>query len=316
MMSQTRLDPPGIVVAGGANVDIKARSNSPLVTGTSNPGVGSVSPGGVARNIAENLARLGSRVDLIAAIGLDALGDSLWTQTAAAGVRMDAVLRCDEPTGTYTVLLDHDGEMVAAVAAMVATTRIDSEWIRRSRELIATSSMLVLDANLSPDPLECAYDIGCSAGVPVVLEPVSVAKAAVIAGFLDPSRPIFALTPNLDELAALTGASTRTDSQVRRAAASLHQRGVEHVWVRLGEQGSLMSSANGETTRIPAVSTTVVDVTGAGDSMLAAFCHAVLCGRSHVEAARFGHGAAAVTIASTHTVRPDLTDRLIWDTIA
>jgi pseudouridine kinase len=55
----------------------------------------------------------------------------------------------------------------------------------------------------------------------------------------------------------------------------------------------------------------VVDVTGAGDAMLAAFCHALLAGADPVEAARLGHAAAALTIASPHTVRPDLTDRLV-----
>ncbi|MEO7070934.1 MAG: PfkB family carbohydrate kinase, partial [Nostocoides sp.] len=62
---------------------------------------------------------------------------------------------------------------------------------------------------------------------------------------------------------------------------------------------------------IPAVPTTVQDVTGAGDSMLAAFCHALLAGDDPVTAARYGHAAAALTIASPHTVRPDLTPRLV-----
>jgi pseudouridine kinase len=55
----------------------------------------------------------------------------------------------------------------------------------------------------------------------------------------------------------------------------------------------------------------VVDVTGAGDAMLAAWCHGVLTGYSPVEAARLGHAAAALTIASEHTVRPDLTTALL-----
>ena len=52
-------------------------------------------------------------------------------------------------------------------------------------------------------------------------------------------------------------------------------------------------------------------MTGAGDSSLAAFCHALLDGQDPVDAARYGHAAAALTIASRHTVRPDLTPRLV-----
>ena len=45
--------------------------------------------------------------------------------------------------------------------------------------------------------------------------------------------------------------------------------------------------------------------------MLAAFCHALLDGAEPAEAAAYGHAAAALTVASPHTVRPDLTDRLV-----
>lgn len=110
-----------------------------------------------------------------------------------------------------------------------------------------------------------------------------------------PNHPLYAVTPNRDELAALTNLPTRSDRQLRIAADRLHGRGVEHVWIRLGGAGSLLNSAAGAATLLPAEPATVLDVTGAGDSMLAAFCYAVLDGQDPVEAARFGHAAAALT---------------------
>ena len=78
--------------------------------------------------------------------------------------------------------------------------------------------------------------------------------------------------------------------------------------------GSLLSTAEGST-ELPAVPADdlggVVDVTGAGDAMLAAFCHALLTGADPADAAAYGHAAAALTVASPPTVRPDLTDRLV-----
>ncbi|MFC6343949.1 winged helix-turn-helix transcriptional regulator [Nocardioides hankookensis] len=50
-----------VVVVGGANMDVKARSRRSVVAATSNPGTAAMSAGGVGRNIAENLARLGTR---------------------------------------------------------------------------------------------------------------------------------------------------------------------------------------------------------------------------------------------------------------
>jgi len=86
-------------------------------------------------------------------------------------------------------------------------------------------------------------------------------------------------------------------------------RGVELVWVRCGAEGSRLVSAAGST-RLPSTPAEVVDVTGAGDAMLAAFCHGVLSGDDVVDAARLGHAAAALTVASPATVRPDLAEAL------
>ncbi len=302
---------PGVVVVGGANIDVKARSAAPASRRTSNPGHGSMSPGGVGRNIAENLARLGTRTHLIAALGRDALGDSLLAQTAAAGVRLEFIQRSEHPTGTYTAILDSDGELIVAVADMTATDNLGPDHLSQARDIIATAGLLVLDGNLAPATLEHARDLADAAQVRTILEPVSVPKAKVLGAAITADRPLYAVTPNREELAALTGLPTRTDRQLRLAADSLHRQGVQHVWVRLGMAGSLLSSTSTEASFIPAVPTTVEDVTGAGDSMLAAFCHALLEGQETLDAARYGHAAAALTIASPHTVRPDLTPRLV-----
>src|SRR6478735_1950278 len=306
---------PSVVVVGGANMDVKARSTRAAVAATSNPGTGSMAAGGVGRNIAENLARLGTRTHLVAAIGSDGLGDQVLAATSAAGVRVEHVRRSARSTGTYTAVLDADGELVVAVADMAATDELAPEQINAARDLVAAAALVVLDGNLSTETLAYALDVATAAGARVLLEPVSVPKAAALAHLVDADRPLFAITPNRDELAALTDLPTRTDRQVAASAAALHGRGVEVVWVRLGRDGSLLSTEAGATA-LPVVPGEVADVTGAGDAMLAAFCHALLAGSDPVAAAAYGHAAAALTVASPHTVRPDLTDRLVRSTTA
>lgn len=301
---------PAVVVVGGANIDVKARSARTAVPATSNPGTGSMAAGGVGRNIAENLARLGTRTHLVAAIGSDGLGDQVLAATSAAGVHVEHVRRSARATGTYTAVLDADGELVVAVSDMAATDELAPEQVNAARDLVGSAALVVLDGNLATATLAFALDLATRAGARVLLEPVSVPKAAALAHLVQADRPVYAITPNRDELAALTDLPTATDSQVARAAAALHDRGVELVWVRLGRDGSLLSSASGSTA-LPAVPSDVADVTGAGDAMLAAFCHALLTGSDPVAAAAYGHAAAALTVASPHTVRPDLTDRLV-----
>jgi pseudouridine kinase len=299
-------DRPGAVVIGGANVDMKAQSAARATPHTSNPGHGSMAPGGVGRNIAENLARLGDRVHLVSMVGRDSLGAGLLDHTSAAGVRVDHVARTDRATGTYTAVLDANGEMLVAIADMEAIDDLGPEQIQAARDVIARAGVLVVDGNVRRDAFDYALDL--ARGVRVIVEPVSVPKAAALKDSLD--ARVFAITPGRDELGALTDLPTRTDRQLRTAAGALHDRGISVVWVSLGDRGSLLSTPD-ESTEIPALPTTVTDVTGAGDSMVAAFCHVLLDGGTPLEAARLGHAAAALTIASPHTVRPDLTMRLL-----
>ncbi len=306
---------PWAVVVGGANVDIKAVSSRPLVPATSNPGATVVAPGGVGRNVAENLARLGTPVHLVAAVGADPLGDQLLAATEVAGVRVDRVRRDAPSTGTYTAVLDAGGDLVVAVADMAATDELSPADVDGARDLITGAALLVLDGNLVPGTVGRALDLAAAARVRVVVDPVSVPKAGRLADQLGSGRPIHLLTPNADELAALTGRPTDTHQQRLDAARALHDRGVEQVWVRLGERGSVLSGPDGAEV-FAATPTEVLDVTGAGDAMLAAFCHATLGGAAPGDAAAYGHAAAALTVASPHTVRPDLTDRLVESLLA
>jgi len=285
-----------VVVVGGANLDLKARTTAEIVRGTSNPGTLATSPGGVGRNIAETLGRLGTPTVLVAAVGSDHFGDDLLDATAKGGVDITHVRQVPGPTGTYLAVLDASGDLAIGVSDMAATATLAPEHL--DPDLLAAADLVVLDGNLRADTLASAWALATVAGVRVVLDPVSVPKAALVAPLLG-ARPLWCITPNLAELAVLGG-----------SVPDLHRRGVALVWVRRGAQGSLLSGPDGEV-ELAAIGAEVVDVTGAGDAMLAAFCHAVLGGAAPPEAAAYGHAAAALTIASPQTVRADLTDELV-----
>lgn len=288
------------MVVGGANLDVKAHSARGAVARTSNPGSVVTSAGGVGRNVAENLARLGTAVSLVAAVGADPGGAEVMASTEAAGVDTSMVLRTPHPTGTYVAVLDADGELVVAVADMTATESIGPSDIDTAADLFGAAELVVLDGNLAAPALGRALEVCAANGVRAVLDPVSVPKAAALAGLLSTRTPLLAITPNSDELVALGGTEQ-----------ALHDRGVELVWTRLGVAGSRLSGPGGVVDIAPIAAPEVVDVTGAGDAMLAAFCHALLAGASPADAAAYGQSAAALTVASPHTVRPDLTDELV-----
>jgi len=188
-------------------------------------------------------------------------------------------------------VLDAGGDLAVGVSDMAATDAVIPEAL--DLDLLRSAALVVVDGNL-PVP---TIDAVLALGVRALIDPVSVAKAGRIAPLLSGDRAVFALTPNEDELAALG------------SVAALHERRVEVVWVRRGAAGSLLSTREGDVD-LAAPPTEVVDVTGAGDAMLAAFCHRLLAGDGLADAAAYGHRAAALTVASPHTVVPDLHDRM------
>jgi pseudouridine kinase len=297
---------PGAVVLGGAVWDIKARSTAAITLHTSNPSTATRTPGGVGRNIAENLARLGGRVQLLAAVGGDEAGRELLARTAEAGVDVGHVIISPHPTGSYLAALDIDGELVVGLSDMAATDALDVIALARYQDCIAQAGVVVVDGNLSAPVIEWALIVAAHAGVPVVVEPVSVAKATRLAPVLGPARPVFAIKPNLDELGALTAGPVADNQEaIIAAAAILLDRGVSHVWVSRGARGSLLIGPDGTVATEPAGGE-VVDVTGAGDAMTAGFVHALLGGADPASAVRRGQVAAELTVASNQTVRPDL----------
>jgi pseudouridine kinase len=309
-------DPAHVLVVGGAVLDTKLRTTAAPVLGTSNPGSASWTAGGVGRNMAENLARLGRPTVLVAAVGDDLAGESVVGRTAAAGVDCRHVVLSRHPTGTYAAVLDDGGDLLIAVADMRATDEMTVGDLGAVPGLLDGAGALVADANLGTAVVRWLVAAAETAGVPVVLEPVSVAKARGLAPVLDGTRAVHTVTPNVDELAALVGGPVEdTVEQVTAAARVLHARGVGHVWVRRGARGSLLSvgpAAGGpRVVVVGAPPVGVVDVTGAGDSMTAGFVHALLDGSDVVEAARYGQVVAGLTCASHDTVRSDLTAALV-----
>jgi pseudouridine kinase len=279
------------IVIGGANADIKAKLAARHIPATSNPGEVSFSPGGVARNIAHNLAVLGVGVGLISAIGNDAAGQMLREVTAGAGVDMSMGVDCDEATGTYVAVLSETGELITAVNAMSILERLTWERVYAHADRLRAAKLVIADCNLSEDVLR---GLAKHYGAKLVIEPVSVPKSAKLVSVLKHSS-IFLATPNLDQLKAMTG----TDD-VEQGSARLLAAGLANIVVHLGSKGSLV---NGRDVTAPLSSNMIADVTGAGDAAVAGLAFGLLRGYDLKQSARFGQAAAALKLTSrTSTV--------------
>ncbi len=170
-----------IIVIGGANLDIKAKSLEVNHFGTSNPSRITSSPGGVGRNIAHNLARLGADVGLIAVLGSDHQGEAVLEATRSAGVDFSRVRINAPATGTYIAVLNPDGELVTAMNDMRAADLVTPELIAEFQNDILAAKFVVADCNLPIATLEAIAEL---ARDKLFIEPVSVPKSAKLKALL------------------------------------------------------------------------------------------------------------------------------------
>ena len=278
----------GILVIGGANLDIKAKTLNPHINATSNPAHIVTKAGGVARNIAHNLARLGAGVQLVTALGNGPEAEMILAETNRAGVDTSHVIRSKKATGTYIAVLDHSGELVTAVNDMEVLEELTPKVIRTLEFEIATSRYVVADCNLSIETLLALAEL-CAEKL--IIEPVSVPKSQKLLTLL-PRHRVFLATPNLDQLEALT--QTR---DVERGALKLAGLGLHNVVIHAGEKGSYAFDGQ-QLTHSPSQAETIADVTGAGDAATAGLIAGLTLNLPLAKAGELGQKAAAQVIAS------------------
>lgn len=297
---------PTILVIGATAVDAKGQPLDSLVPGTSTPGTVRLAIGGVARNMAENLSRLGLRTNLLSAVGNDPIGQLLLQATADSGVDVEHVITSSEHrTGTYLAVLDRNGIPAHAIDDMAVIETLTPGWIYRHRRLFREASMVVLDANVPPRTMDTIFDLALKYDCPVCVDPTSVSLAPRLMPYLS---DIYLLVPNLQEAQALVSPDGELDAQ--ELAIELVNRGVEIAIITLAEMG-LYYACSDERGRLPALERDVVDLTGAGVALAAAVIFGLLNDIPVSESVRLGISAAALTIQCPESVCPDLSlDRL------
>jgi pseudouridine kinase len=301
------------VCIGAANLDRKLRSHAPLAMGTSNPATQTESFGGVARNIAENLARLGTPVALLTAIGSDSSGAALLNHAKTLGIDTRGALRLDGvASGTYTALLDQNGEMAVALADMALYDRIDPAFVATRQAQLATAALLVADLNLPLETVEALAEQARRADLALVLVAVSEPKMARLPRDLSGVR---LLILNAGELAARVGRPLDGDAALEAAMREMQSQGARDLVVTRGNDGVLVTVGSA-IERLAAPPAGVVDVTGAGDAFAAGVCWSLVQGDGEDDlllACRRGLRLAALTLATSETVDPALTPDTLAD---
>ena len=301
-----------VLVIGSAGIDVKARAQESLHWDTANFGEVHTSVGGVARNMAENLARLEVDTLLLTAVGKDECGRRVIRQSKERGVICQHARALDSVhTGGTVSLLNDDGEPLVMISDFEAMRRVDANYLWKHEALFAGAVMIVIDATLSEEALATVFELADRYNVRFCDDPTMPALAVRLVDYLP---RLYLVSPNGDETTALCGLPNPAQNRESAIDAARHlvSLGVQIAVVTLGEQGVAYADGSGGGF-IRALHTQVVDPTGAGDAFSAAVIFGLLNEVTVDEAMRLGMTAASLTLQSRETVLPELSQELLYD---
>ncbi len=300
-----RLD-GSVCVVGSINADLVVRvERMPRPGETINGSPLRTVSGGKSANQAAAAARIGARVQLVAAVGNDALADVVTGALESAGVDLTHVRRLDDtPTGTAVITVDEAGENMIIISAG-ANGELAPDDVAASAEALTSAGALGLVFEVPPATVTAAARTAHEAGVPVVLNPSPYRRP-------EPEllELVDVLVVNEHELADMLGDSPGGASDEPAPAdepdwGHLGERvrselGIASLVVTLGGDGAVVidgTSGTLETTRVPAIPVTPVDTTGCGDAFTGTLLAGIASGLTLAESA--GLAAAVGAYAAT-----------------
>ncbi len=250
---------------------------------------------GGAGNVAQNLHSLGALALLTGIVGNDPEGR--WIRDNAAESRGIFVDR-SRPTTVKTRIIAHHQQVV----------RVDLEKKGTLSDVVEKNILGFLRGEEYDGLLISDYDKG-------IVNPPLMAKALDLAGsrrlpvFVDPKVPHFRLfspvtliAPNHFEAEKIVGHGCHSDADVELAGKEiLSLVSSRYLIIKRGEQGMAVFERGRRPIHIPTVAREVFDVTGAGDTVIAAASLALLCGATIREAALIANAAAGIVVGKIGT---------------
>ncbi|MCF7644286.1 winged helix-turn-helix transcriptional regulator [Pseudochrobactrum asaccharolyticum] len=298
-----------IVCIGGAVFDRKYHAHAPLISETSNPVSGYRSHGGVARNVTENLARLGVNIGFVSILGDDETGRAILDNLRLLGVDVSrAIVTNEAPTAEYAAILGPDNELALGIADMGIFDLLKPEMLETVWPQLASADWVFADCNLPQATLEALLAKKSGSRFRLAVDTVSAPKALRLPQDLSGVDLLFL---NLDEAhSLLRHPAGKPRLSADQAISALRERGVAKIVMTMGAAGVHIGDENG-IRHIASVPAQPVDITGAGDALISGTLYCLLDQKPLPEAVRTGTLLATLTTESDASVHPDLSAQFL-----
>lgn len=266
----------------------------------------SVAPGGAA-NVMKNLARLGARVIAASAVGSDSAGTQLLELLQAESVCVEGVFSSGRTTPQKRRICARNQQIARFDLEDASAIEPDAEQaiLRHVEKHIGGCDAVLLSdyakGVLTESLIRAIIDLANAQSVPVLVDPAGMDPAKY--------RRATVITPNRKEAEDLSGMRITDERSLAACLSRLRElTAAEYVVVTLSEQG--IAVQGDALTRIPAKAREIVDVTGAGDTVLACLGLCLASGAPAEEAAYLANVAAGIVVSKTGTADVSLSEIL------
>ncbi len=271
-----------IAVVGSINTDLTVTAERiPLKGETLRGDKIQYIPGGKGANQAVAMARLGAEVEMFGCVGDDDNGRKMMENLRANHVKTDHIhVLPNVPTGLALITVGDNDNTIVVVAG--ANSHVDLGYLAEIQEALTACSLVVLQHEI---PLETVYaiiDLCAKHQIPVILNP---APASAVP--MEVIEKVTFLTPNEHEARLIFGADHTTEELLRQYP--------EKLIITQGSKGVSACTKGGDVFTVPARKARVVDTTGAGDTLNAAFAVRFAAGDDLKTALHYANVAASLS---------------------
>ena len=295
-----------MVVVGVVFLDIKGFPFFKYDAVGTNLGNVLMTHGGVARNVAENMANLGAEVEFVTMLDDDSLGREARLRLRGAGVKLThAVSTPDKGMGMWLAVFNEKGDLAGSVSHMPDASPIERLFDEKGEEIIRSCRGIALEIDLSEKVSERVFELAERFDKPVY---AIVANMSVILRRPDFMARTACVILNEIEAGRLFGREIRalspeeTLEAVSEAASAM---GIRSIVVTMGARGAVyLDAENGLRGVCPAVPCRVVDTTGAGDAFFSAVVESLARGRRLDDAVTCGARLASMTVSTSESTCP------------
>ncbi|HEX3250744.1 MAG TPA: D-glycero-beta-D-manno-heptose-7-phosphate kinase [Pyrinomonadaceae bacterium] len=255
---------------------------------------------GGAANVLANLVALGARGSVVGVVGNDAAGRRLQTGLSDLGMQDQYLLVDDSrPSTTKTRIIAHSQLVVRAdrESRNPITGKLEEKIVSCLKEALQHADAFVVSD----------YDKGVV--TPRILREILPVAYEQVPVLIDPKlrnfhsyRPATLVTPNHLEALRMSDTEDHSDDGSHHAAKVIREKlGCDAVLITRGDRGMMLLEGDGPPVYVETAAREVYDVTGAGDTVIAALAGALASGATMVEAASFANHAAGIVVGKVGT---------------